>query len=113
PTAGGFIGIICALLIMVTGGLWLGRMVNKAVAKGETFSPPNESAEAIGAEVPGEYMKGDLPNIIVSVLPLIVVIVLLNILGQFMNPTTALLIALTTGIFLACTLMYKFLKEFW
>ena len=113
PTAGGFIGVICALLVMVTGGLWLGRMVNKAVAKGEVFSLPNESAGAVEAEVPEEYLKEDLPNIIVSVLPLIVVIVLLNILGQFMNPTTALLIALTTGIFLACTLMYKFLKEFW
>src|SRR5690625_3837641 len=104
PTAGGFIGVICALMVMITGGLLLGRMVNKAADRGETFSPPHESAGA---------KKGDLPNIIISVLPLIVVIVLLNILGQFMNPTTALLIALTIGIFLSCTLMRKFLKEFW
>jgi len=113
PTAGGFIGVICALMVMITGGLLLGRMVNKAADRGETFSPPHESAGAKEGEVPEEYQKGDLPNIIISVLPLIVVIVLLNILGQFMNPTTALLIALTIGIFLSCTLMRKFLKEFW
>src|SRR5690625_1397093 len=40
PTAGGFIGVICALLVMITGGLLLGRMVNKAADRGETFSPP-------------------------------------------------------------------------
>lgn len=119
PTAGGFIGVICALLIMVAGGLWLGRIVRKAADKGETFSLPNQSvvvnnetSESLKAENTSEDLR-DLPNVIVSVLPLIVVIVLLNILGQFMNPTTALLIALTTGIFLICTLMNKFLKEFW
>src|SRR5699024_9217336 len=93
PTAGGFIGVICALLVMVTGGLWLGRMVNKAVAKGEVFSLPNESAGAVEAEVTEEYLKENLTHMILSVLPLNIVFVLLNILGQFMNLTTTLLIA--------------------
>ncbi|WP_082235253.1 GntP family permease [Halobacillus massiliensis] len=122
PTAGGIIGVIIGLLIMVTGGLWLGRMVRKASAAGETFMLPseaaagkNESASAAEAR-PEEEVKPEnerLPNIFISILPLVVVIVLLNVLGQFMNPTTALLIALTLGIFLACTMMAKFLKQFW
>ncbi|WP_200865955.1 GntP family permease [Thalassobacillus devorans] len=126
PTAGGFIGVLTALLIMIAGGLWLGRMVRQASANGETFMHPaettaaiNESASAVEAgELESFHSKKpetvkDLPNIIVSVLPLVIVIVLLNILGQFMNPTTALLIALTAGIFLACVTMYRFLTEFW
>ncbi|WP_173917471.1 GntP family permease [Halobacillus sp. Marseille-Q1614] len=122
PTAGGIIGVLIGLSIMVSGGLWLGRMVRKASADGETFMLPseaaagkNETASAVEARTE-ENLDPEaqaLPNIIVSVLPLVLVIVLLNILGQFMNPTTALLIALTLGIFLACTMMYKFLIEFW
>ncbi|WP_138420384.1 GntP family permease [Aquibacillus sediminis] len=125
PTAGGFIGVFSAALVAIAGGLWLGRMVKKASANGETFSPPNESiaakemAAAIAEEKEepsGSSSKPEeeaLPNVIVSILPLTTVIVLLNILGQFMNPTTALLIALTAGIFLACTTMKSFLTEFW
>ncbi|UOR11452.1 GntP family permease [Halobacillus amylolyticus] len=123
PTAGGFIGVLSALLVMVIGGLWLGRMVKKAAENGETFALPtefstanSESAAALEQEeqqdrIP-EVVK-DVPHIIIAILPLVTVITLLNILGQYMNPTTALLIALTTGIFLACILMNKFLEEFW
>src|SRR5699024_3804140 len=93
------------------GGLWLGRMVRKATDQGETFSPPN--AALLNDPKKNENRKEDLPNVILSVLPLIVVIIMLNILGQFINPTTALLIALTIGILLVCVFMYRFLKEFW
>ncbi|ALX50533.1 GntP family permease [Lentibacillus amyloliquefaciens] len=120
PTAGGFIGVLSALIIMVTGGIWLGKMVRQAVNNGEEFSLPykpssnDETAAAIedpaDEEVP---VKKNLPNVIVSFIPLVMVIILLNILSQFMNPTAALLLALTTGIFLACTTMNGFLKQFW
>ncbi|WP_101845480.1 GntP family permease [Halobacillus sp. Marseille-P3879] len=120
PTAGGFIGVLIALLIMTSGGLWLGRMVKKASASGETFMHPsevaaakNEMASAAEATTPEPEIAVDLPNVIISVLPLVSVIVLLNIIGQFMNPTTALLIALTVGIILASTTMKAFLTEFW
>ncbi|WP_010651350.1 GntP family permease [Oceanobacillus massiliensis] len=120
PTAGGWIGVLCALLIMIVGGLWLGSMVRKASANGEVFSLPNASKEetaaslAVEEEQPSNNPRiGELPNIIVAILPLVLVIVFLNVLGQFMNPTTALLIALTIGIAVACLSMLTFLSEFW
>ncbi|WP_179151865.1 GntP family permease [Oceanobacillus senegalensis] len=123
PTAGGFIGVLSALLIMVIGGIWLGSMVKKASQNGETFSLPNASSantnEEMAAslaeqeEVESNSPKKDLPNIIVAIIPLVLVIVVLNILGQFMNPTTALLIALSLGITVACLSMLRFLTEFW
>lgn len=120
PTAGGWIGVVCALLIMTLGGLWLGSMVKKASANGETFSMPNggreetaASMEANVAQQEPDPKKEDLPDIIISIIPLVLVIVLLNVLGQFMNPTIALLIALLVGIAVACLTMLRFLTEFW
>ncbi|WP_090241510.1 GntP family permease [Lentibacillus halodurans] len=120
PTAGGFVGVLSALIIMVAGGIWLGKMVRQAVNNGEEFSLPykpssnDEMAAAIEDPADEEMsVRKNLPNVIVSFIPLIMVIVLLNVLAQFMNPTAALLVALTTGIFLACTTMNGFLKQFW
>nr|WP_263326474.1 GntP family permease [Neobacillus sp. Marseille-Q6967] len=125
PTAGGIIGVIMALIIMVVGGMILGRMVRKAVQNGETFSLPNqlslasnESAAAVSEELemqrPSEQVKGkENPNTVFAILPLVAVIVLLNTLSNFMSSTGAALISLASGIFLACILMYKFLQEFW
>lgn len=122
PTAGGFIGVFSALLIMVIGGLWLSWMVRKAVGKGETFSLPyaskaeHETASALAEENQHEAHKDapdQLPNILLSVIPLTIVILFLNILSNFMKPTAALLIALTSGILAICLLMYKYLKVFW
>lgn len=121
PTAGGIIGVICALIIMIAGGLWLSSMVKKAVKNGEDFSPPyilssqgeREAAAATAAEAKESTSGQQLPNVILALLPLIMVIVLLNVLAQFMNPTTALLIALTVGILQSCITMKKFLEAFW
>lgn len=123
PTAGGFIGVLSAFLIMIGGGLWLGRMVRKASERGETFSLPNASSQAedeTASSLAAEDQQSqdpepvkDLPNVILAFLPLAIVIGLLNILSMFINPTASLLIALTIGIFLACILMNKYLKEFW
>jgi H+/gluconate symporter-like permease len=122
PTAGGWIGVLSALLMMVLGGLYLGKLAKNAVANGETFSPPpsrRSAAEESAASAETEKLEEqrsksmDLPNIIISIIPLTLVLVLLNILGQFMNPTIALLIALTVGISVACISMWYFLTEFW
>ncbi|SES92320.1 H+/gluconate symporter [Salinibacillus kushneri] len=121
PTGGGFIGVICALIIMIVGAIWIGRLVKKAVQNGEEFSLPYKAAKTETAAGLAEEVEDhedtrrnrDLPNTIVSILPLIVVIGLLNILSIYMNPTAALLVALTLGIILVCTTMMRFLKEFW
>lgn len=113
PTAGGVVGVLSAILIMIFGGLWLGRMIKKATENGETFSNPNEKQKE-NDEVNEELIEGKrLPNIIFSILPLLTIIILLNVLSQFINPTQALLIALVTGIALACILMKNQLNEFW
>ncbi|WP_198318567.1 GntP family permease [Aeribacillus pallidus] len=124
PTAGGWIGVLCALIIMVAGGLYIGRVVKKASQNGEVFSLPRTSPlaakEEMAASLAAESMDmnpeqkaKDLPHVFLAVLPLILVIVLLNVLGQFMDPTIALLIALVIGIADACITMSKYLKEFW
>lgn len=124
PTAGGLIGVICALLIMVVGGLWLSRMVRKAVENGEEFSLPEnpstlaktETSSSLAPEMQEETEKAyqkSLPNVVVSFIPLASVIILLNVLANFMNPTAALLLALGAGIGLACVTMFNFLAKFW
>src|SRR5699024_518148 len=54
-----------------------------------------------------------LPNFLAAVIPLIVVIVLLNILSFYMEPTVALLSGLLAGIILLLLFMYKYVKTFW
>ncbi|WP_456277280.1 GntP family permease [Bacillus sp. AK128] len=122
PTAGGWIGVLMAIIIMIVGGLLLGRMVKKAVQNGEVFSLPNQSkainemAAGLSTEVPGleSNPKGkQYPHIVFALLPLVMVIALLNTLAQFTSSTAAALISLGAGIFLACALMFKYLLEFW
>lgn len=127
PTAGGVIGVLSALLVMVTGGWWLGRMVKKASDNGEEFSlpygPSNEAKEETAAAVEAEESEPEhdpdpehqqkLPNIFLAFAPLVLVIIILNVLSQFIDPTSSLLIALTAGIALACVSMSKYLQAFW
>ncbi|SEM76895.1 H+/gluconate symporter [Mesobacillus persicus] len=124
PTAGGIIGVLMALTIMVVGGILLGKMVKKAVQNGETFSLPNQPAtnetaaalaeEELEAQKPQNMGKDtELPNIVFAILPLVSVIVLLNTISNFTSSTGAALISLASGIFLACVLMFKFLQDFW
>lgn len=124
PTAGGIIGVLMALLIMVIGGILLSRMVKKAVKNGEVFSLPNqpsganESAAALESELemqrPNAAPAGkDYPHVIMAILPLASVIAILNTAANFTSSTAAALISLTSGIVLACVLMMKYLVGFW
>ncbi|MDM5209369.1 GntP family permease [Cytobacillus kochii] len=120
PTAGGWVGVLMALLVMITGGLLLSKFVQNAVKRGETFSlPGNRAKEEVSAglaeKTEGEILVEEktLPHIVFSILPLICVIVMLNIIAQFASSTAAALISLTAGIILACLTMYKFLAQFW
>lgn len=120
PTAGGWVGVLMALLVMITGGLLLSKFVQNAVKRGETFSlPGNRAKEEVSAglaeKTEGEILVEEktLPHIVFSILPLICVIVMLNIIAQFASSTAAALISLTAGIVLACLTMYKFLAQFW
>ncbi|WP_264739778.1 GntP family permease [Cytobacillus firmus] len=125
PTAGGIIGVLMALIIMITGGILLSRMVKKAVQNGEVFSFPNqpssaanESAAALEAELsmqrPDAAPQGkDFPHVLMAILPLASVIAILNTAANYTSSTAAALISLTSGIILACVLMIKYLVGFW
>src|SRR5690625_5219649 len=65
PTAGGFIGVLLALIIMAVGGWWLGRDVKKAVSNGETFSlPPGAKAKEEMAAIAEEDIEESKSNIL-------------------------------------------------
>src|SRR5699024_444778 len=79
----------------------------------ETFSPPISLKEDEQKASSTDLEKEELPHVLISVIPLVMVIILLNVLSIFMDATAALLAALTIGIFLNCVMAYKFLEEFW
>lgn len=110
PTAGGWIGVLIPLFIMIVGGLALGRMVQKAVDRGETFSIShlNDSAsDQVAAATEVESPPKALPNIFVSLFPLISVVGVLNIASQYIPTEEAILVALFSGIVVAWLLMYR------
>ncbi|WP_147675213.1 GntP family permease [Numidum massiliense] len=110
PTAGGVIGVLIGLLIMVAGGLALGRMVRKAKAQGEGFQLPVKQQQLFARDEKGE---ATLPHPLLSLIPLLAVVVLLNILAQFMAASTAALLSLSVGVALIILINYKFLRKFW
>lgn len=118
PTAGGIIGVILALTIMLVGGWWLSREVKSAVKKGEEFSlpPGHQAREEISAAIVAkedEAIEEHLPTFATSIIPLIVVILLLNVLSFYINPTSALLVGLLIGIALLLIFMREHMKGFW
>ncbi|WEG14869.1 GntP family permease [Pullulanibacillus sp. KACC 23026] len=118
--AGGWIGFAMGFIIMILGGLWLGRMVSKAVKNGETFSLPEGANVTVldekgAAEVSATLDTSEkvLPHWLTSLLPLVGVIVCLNILSRFISSTSSALISLFLGIILTWLLNIKFVSKVW
>lgn len=111
PTAGGWIGVLMALIIMFVGSWYLGKMVRDAAKKGESFSLPYK--ENLTETQRKEKENQELPAVMLAILPLLAVIGILNIMANFMSSTAAALISLSSGIALASILMAKFLADFW
>jgi H+/gluconate symporter-like permease len=112
PTAGGWIGFLIAFLIMIVGGYVLGKMVDRAVKRGESFSMDHllddvTAQVAAGEESAMSQNNKDLPNIIVAIIPLVLVVVVLNVLTNFIPTDKAVLIALFSGIAIGWFLMYR------
>jgi H+/gluconate symporter-like permease len=87
PTAAPIMGIVGAIIMLVVGMLWMKYSEKKRTAAGEAY-----------VELPGEIPEVDvdaLPNPLVSFLPLLVVVLLLNVFN--LN----ILIALGAGILFA------------
>ncbi|MEH6947821.1 GntP family permease [Bacillus sp. JJ634] len=116
PTAGGLIGVLIGIFIMVTGGLALKHMVQKAIKNGEYFSlPGSEKGDAASAEIAAttDITKDEkLPNALIAILPLVSVIIVLNIVSKFLPATSAALVALFFGIVIALVLMNKYTRAY-
>ncbi|MDN7245444.1 GntP family permease [Planococcus shenhongbingii] len=85
PTAGPVIGIVTTLIMAVGGYFWLAYREKKLSAKGDRFTEPNKSA---ATEKKEEEEK--VPNWLLSLVPLMVVVVLLNIVK--LEPIYALIL---------------------
>ncbi|WCK54087.1 GntP family permease [Aneurinibacillus sp. Ricciae_BoGa-3] len=116
PWAGSWIGILMALCIFVTGSIYLTRTVNKAVARGEKFEESLSEIEAAQREIAaasGTVSVKNLPNPLLATIPLIGVIVILAVLSQHIDASSAAVYSLGSGIFLAWILMFNHVKKFW
>ncbi len=84
PAAGPVIGIVTTLIMAVGGYLWLAYRAKRLAAKGDVYTEPANSTDTETIE------DEKIPNWILSLIPLIVVVVLLNIVK--LKPIYALLI---------------------
>ncbi|QUG40248.1 GntP family permease [Psychrobacillus sp. INOP01] len=84
PTSGPVIGIVTTLIMAVGGYFWLAFREKKLSAKGDQFTEPDKS----GTNEKREEEK--VPNWFLSLVPLIVVVVLLNIVK--LEPIYALIL---------------------
>ncbi|KZE63740.1 transporter [Fictibacillus phosphorivorans] len=74
PMAGTIIGIVATLIMAVGGYFWLKFREKRLTAAGEKYTEPDRSKENEDEE------EGNLPNWILSLVPLLVVVILLNFL---------------------------------
>ncbi|AOY78062.1 GntP family permease [Clostridium formicaceticum] len=97
PLAAPIMGTIGALIMFGVGMLWLTYRERQLTAAGEVFIELKEKVEDIDAS--------NLPNPLLSALPLFIVIIFLNFLEL------DIIIALTAGILLALVLNFKRVKS--
>lgn len=103
PYAGWQVSLIVAIFMAVAGYFWLKWMVNRAVARGETFVAKETDNLDQGENRP-------LPSPILSLLPLIVVLGFSFIFHESLG-TSALIIALLGGIITAYLISFKYMQN--
>ncbi|WP_243385990.1 GntP family permease [Bacillus kexueae] len=103
PYAGWEVSLIVALFMMFFGYWWLMRMIKKAVARGETFQVREDDPE---------METGELPNPLLSMIPLVVVLVFSFAFHDTLKQS-ALIIALLGGIIATYLVNRKYFKSFW
>ncbi|WP_078380676.1 GntP family permease [Sutcliffiella halmapala] len=103
PYAGWEVSLIVALFMMIFGYWWLKRMVMKAVKNGESF---------VVRETDNTKIRENLPNPIVSMIPLLVVLVISFIFHDSLAQS-ALIIALLGGVFTTYILNRKYFSNLW
>lgn len=101
PTAGPVIGIVTTLIMAVGGYFWLTYSEKKLSAKGDVFTEPENGSESD----PNEKDE-KVPNWILSLIPLVIVVVLLNVVKM------EAIYALLLGVISIMILNYKDWKKF-
>ncbi|WP_394190929.1 GntP family permease [Paenisporosarcina quisquiliarum] len=99
PTAAPIIGIVTTLIMAVGGYLWLAYREKTLSAKGEGFTETEESEEEANNDE-------SIPNWMLSLIPLVIVVVLLNVFK--MEPIYALIL----GVLSIMVINFKDYKKF-
>lgn len=102
PYAGWQVSIIVAMFMMVFGYWWLKKMISKAMANGETFVERSSDRHEV---------RKDLPNPLMSMLPLVVVLVVTFLLHDKLAQS-ALIISLTSGVLATYVINRKYFVNF-
>ncbi|HOO40036.1 MAG TPA: hypothetical protein PK653_01230 [Syntrophales bacterium] len=97
-TAAPLLGLTGAVVISVLNVLYFSYILKKAKAKGEVYEDP--APGVLGA---GVTTSGPMPNVWLSLIPLVIVLVLLNTPLPYINKDVV--IALTGGV-LACVILF-------
>ncbi|PPA71152.1 citrate transporter [Jeotgalibacillus proteolyticus] len=103
PLAGWEVSLIVAVFMMVFGYWWLKKMISKAVSKGESF--------VVRDTDPGNESRKELPNPILSMIPLLVVLLVSFFFHDSLG-TSALIVALCGGILATVLINKKYFQNF-
>ncbi|QRG67165.1 GntP family permease [Brevibacillus choshinensis] len=103
PYAGWEVSLIVAVFMMIFGYWWLKRMIMKAVQNGEHF---------VSRDTDNMEVRENLPNPIVSMIPLLVVLVISFIFHNSLAQS-ALILALLGGVIATYLLHRRYFQNFW
>lgn len=96
--AGTVVGFISSACMLIIGCFWLSRMIKKAKANGEVFT---------SRESDKEQKTGDLPNPLISFIPMLVTIITINLKNSKGDNIIPIEYALLLGIATAIVLLFK------
>lgn len=107
PYSGLWIGLIVSLFTLVAGSFWLHALVNRAKKRGEQFEKYDSDKDL------EKNADKKLPNIYLSLFPIVVVVGSMITYSQFFAANTATIFALLGAIVVACVTLFKYLSKFW
>lgn len=94
------VGIVCGLFALVLTLIYLIYEAGKAKKQGLKFEVDDDTLKVL-AKTDEMQKNGKLPNVVLSILPIVCVAVVLNVLKQDIS------VALLAGILLCCILFFK------
>src|SRR5690554_2784626 len=99
-TAGGMIGVLMSLLIMVSGGYALKYMAHRAAINGEQFDLPADYGQQAVSKISQVKFYS-------AILPLIILVGGFNVLSHYISVIEALLVAMVASLLLGYALFHK------